>query len=227
MLLIAVFAGFILFPEEVKQIFLWLEKVSAGLWIYNLPLITIISAIESFPVVGVIVPWQQLLLIVGGLYGQTHFLPAVVAAGIGACIWNALGYYFWIKWWISLLEKYGNAFSLGKAERDILEPQIQKNGAAFIILGKFHNFTRAFVPFLAWSLGMKGKNFWKYNIFGSLLWAGIILTIWVYFTRYIDIILGSIGYVFLGSFTLLAAYIYFFKRESFRKYLDQKTKDLS
>ena len=60
------------------------------------------------------------------------------------------------KWGKHFLSRYGATFSLGKAERDILEPKIQKNGALFIILGKFHNFTRSFVPLLAGSLKMTG-----------------------------------------------------------------------
>ncbi len=62
---------------------------------------------------------------------------------------NYLGY--WIgKWYgTELIEKYGDWFGVGKTEAAILHKQIEKNGFWYIVLGKFHNFTRAFVPFIA------------------------------------------------------------------------------
>jgi membrane protein DedA with SNARE-associated domain len=73
-----------------------------------------------------------------------------------------------------------------------LGPKIKKNGAWFIILGKFHNFTRAFVPFIAATLGMGGSTFWKYNIIGSVLWSCTILSLGVFATRYVTQILDSV-----------------------------------
>ncbi|HRI35894.1 MAG TPA: hypothetical protein PK765_02235 [bacterium] len=52
------------------------------------------------------------------------------------------------------MDRYGEWFALGKAERTRLDAGIKQNGAWFVILGKFHNLSRAFVPFLAGASGM-------------------------------------------------------------------------
>lgn len=108
-----------------------------------------------------------------------------------------------------------------------MEPKIKKNGAWFIILGKFHNFTRAFVPFIAATLGMGGSTFWKYNIIGSVLWSCVILSLGVFATRYVKQILDSVGYIFIGALIVMILYITLFKRAEFKKYIDKKSKELS
>jgi membrane-associated protein len=108
-----------------------------------------------------------------------------------------------------------------------LEPKIKKNGAWFIILGKFHNFTRAFVPFIAATLGMGGSTFWKYNIIGSVLWSCTILSLGVFATRYVTQILDSVGYIFMLALLIIVLYIVFFKRAELQRYIDKKSKELS
>ncbi len=58
------FIVFIFFPELVKTVFAGLKDLSTQIGVYNIPLIALIAAIESFPGIGVIVPGQQLLLVV-------------------------------------------------------------------------------------------------------------------------------------------------------------------
>ncbi len=73
---------------------------------------------------------------------------------------------FWIGKWYGheIIEKYGDYIGLGKTEQKILEKQIAKNGFWYIVLGKFHNFTRAFIPFIAGASQMDSKKFWIYNM---------------------------------------------------------------
>ncbi len=54
-----------------------------------------------------------------------------------------------------------------------------------------------------------------------------MLVIGVFFTRYIDKIVSSMGYIFTVVFVAGGIYIYFFQRENLQKYLDQKSKDLT
>lgn len=96
-------------------------------------------------------------------------------------LWNYLWY--WIgKWYgVELIEKYGDWFWLGKTEADILHKQLEKNGFWYVVLGKFHNFTRAFIPFIAGSSGMSEDKFWWYNMVGSIIWAITINLLGIYF----------------------------------------------
>ena len=52
-------------PDLVLIAFDWLKTRSSELGIFNTVLIAFIAAIESFPAIGVLVPGQQLLLVIG------------------------------------------------------------------------------------------------------------------------------------------------------------------
>lgn len=140
-----------------------------GNWNY---LIAFASAcIESLPIIGTAVPGMNIMILVGGFWGKTHTLFTILCAVIGAMLGNYLGY--WIGKWYGheIIEKYGDYIGLGRTEQKILSKQIEKNGFWYITLGKFHNFTRAFVPFIAGASGMKEYKFWIYNTVGSIIWA--------------------------------------------------------
>lgn len=110
---------------------------------------------------------------------------------------NYLGY--WIgKWYgTELIEKYGDWFGLGKTEAGILHRQLEKNGFWYIVLGKFHNFTRAFIPFIAGSSGMQESKFWLYNMVGSIIWAISINLLGIYFIDNYETILDNLGKIMM------------------------------
>ncbi len=49
--LLGLFILFIFYPEQVKLYFLVLQNLSTKVGVYNIPLIALIAAIESFPVI--------------------------------------------------------------------------------------------------------------------------------------------------------------------------------
>lgn len=216
-------------PDWMELFIVWMERQihSLGSWNYLIAFSS--SIIESFPVIGVLVPGQQIMLLVGGFFGklgQTELGFMVCFAIIGALIGNAIGYFLG-KWYgTAFLERYGDWFGLGRTELKYLRKQIEKNGAWFIIFGKFHNFTRAFIPFIAGSMGMHTGKFWMYNIVGSILWATTIITLGVVFVTYYKVILSSLSYILGGIFICFALYIYFFKRAAFLSYLKEKEQEI-
>lgn len=213
-------------PEYIERFIAWMERQINSLGAWNYAIAFTSSIIESFPVIGVLVPGQQVMLLVGGFFGRDNLLPLILIAIIGALIGNAIGYFLG-KWYgAGFLERYGDWFGLGRTELKYLHHQIEKNGAWFVIFGKFHNFTRAFVPFIAGSMGMHTGRFWIYNIIGSILWATTIITLGVAFVTYYKIILAYISYVLLGILIFVALYVYFFKREAFKKYLREKEAEI-
>ncbi len=90
---------------------------------------------------------------------------------------NFIGYIWGIRYGLVFFKKYGQTFALGETELKILKDQILTHGAFSIILGKFHNLTRAFIPAIAGAFQMKKPKFWQYNIIGSVLWAIVMLII--------------------------------------------------
>lgn len=213
-------------PDLAEQAIRWMGELSARLGHWNLIIVFATSLIESFPVIGILVPGQQLMLVVGWFYGQSNFSLALFGASIGAILWNWFGFVLGVKYGCIFLKNYGDVFALGKTEQKILAKQMQQNGAAFIIFWKFHNFTRAFVPFLAGAFSMKNEKFWMYNIIGSIIWACTILILWVFFTTYIDVVLDWISWFFFGIILVLIWYIAMFKRKEFLEYLKEKQKEL-
>ncbi|OIP53122.1 hypothetical protein AUK10_02840 [Candidatus Gracilibacteria bacterium CG2_30_37_12] len=216
-------------PSWIEQFIGWMEKQIHLLGNWNYLIAFASSIIESFPVIGVLVPGQQVMLLVGGFFGKVGHLQLgymICFAIIGALIGNAIGYFLG-KWYgTEFLEKYGDWFGLGRTELKILKKQIEKNGAWFIILGKFHNFTRAFIPFIAGSMGMQTGKFWMYNIIGSVLWAGIIITLGVAFVTYYKTILSYFSYILMGIMVVSILYVYLFKREFFMAYIKEKEQEI-
>jgi len=57
-------------PSLIEQFIGWMEKQIHLLGNWNYLIAFISSIIESFPVIGVLVPGQQIMLIVGGFFGK-------------------------------------------------------------------------------------------------------------------------------------------------------------
>lgn len=216
-------------PSWIELFISWMEKQIHLLGNWNYLIAFTSSIVESFPVIGVLVPGQQIMLLVGGFFGKLGHLQLgymIIFAISGALIGNAIGYFLG-KWYgTDFLERYGDWFGLGRTELKYLRKQIEKNGAWFVILGKFHNFTRAFIPFIAGSMGMHTGKFWIYNIIGSILWAGTIITLGVAFVTYYKTILSYFSYVLGGMIISVIIYVYFFKREAFMACMKEKEQEI-
>lgn len=75
-------------------------------------------------------------------------------------------------------------------------------------------------------MGMHTGKFWVYNIIGSVLWAGTIITLGVAFVTYYKTILSYFSYILMGIMLCIVIYIYFFKREAFMVYIKEKEKEI-
>lgn len=107
-----------------------------------------------------------------------------------------------------------------------MDRQITKNGPWYIMLGKFHNVARAFVPFLAGSGGMHSRTFWIYNTLGSLIWAVTINLLGIFFIDQYEKILDNIGMILIGLMIAIFGYIFFFQREKWKNYLREKQEEI-
>ena len=109
----------------------------------------------------------------------------------------------------------------------ILDRQIEKNGAWYIMLWKFHNLTRAFVPFLAGSSGvMNSRRFWLYNTLGSIIWAISINGLGIFFIGSYEVILDNLWKILLVIALLFILYMYTFQREKWNTYMHDKQKEM-
>lgn len=221
LLVIAIFR-----PDLIKLFLDWLSKIILSLGYWNYLVAFISSTIESFPVIGVLVPGMQVMLLVWGFFWSHAIIEVIIVAIIWAMLGNYIGFLLGVKYWDDFFKKYWDWFWLWKTELKIIKKQIQKNWFWFIVFGKFHNLTRAFIPFIAGSMWMPQKNFWLYNILWSIIWATTIITLWVIFAKYYKIIVDFIPYILLWILIVVWIYIAIFKRKEFSQYIIDKNEEI-
>lgn len=216
-------------PELIKEFIEWIKNIIGWLWYWNYLIIFISSLVESLPVVWVVIPWQNVLMIVWGFFAEiskVNFIFTMIIASLWAIISNFIGYYLWKIYWKGFFEKYWLWFWVWETELKYLEKGIAKWWALGIILGKFHNLARAFVPFIAWSMWMKAKTFWIYNIIWSIIRAVLIVILGVFFAEYYEVIIDYFWYIMLLILLLVWIYIYKFKRKEFMIYIKEKNEEM-
>ncbi len=212
-------------PELVKDFIEWLKIVINDLWYINYFIIFISSLIESLPVVWIVIPGQNILMLVWGFFAEIsmiNFIFTMIIASFWAIISNFLWYYLWILYWKTFFEKYWLRFWIWETEVKYLEKWIKKWGAWGIIIWKFHNLTRAFIPFIAGSMWMKAKIFWIYNIIWSIIRASFIVVLGVFFAEHYETIIDYFSYIIVWIMVLTWLYIYKYKKSEFLNYMNEK-----
>ena len=213
-------------PDWIKDGIKWIGELITTLGNWNYFIAFASACIESLPIIGTAVPGMNIMILVGGFWGKSHMLMTIFWAALGAMIGNYIGY--WIGKWYGheIIEKYGDYIWLGTTEQKILSKQIEKNGFWYIVLGKFHNFTRSFVPFIAGASGMLEKKFWIYNTIGSIIWAASINLLGIFFIDKYEKILDNLGKITLGILLLVAIYFWFYKRDTLKQYIQDKQSEI-
>lgn len=219
-----------IFKKEWIETFIeWMKVIIWWMWWWNYVIAWISSLIEAFPVLWVVVPWQNILLIVWWFFwniSQYNLIYVAVVASIWAIIWNYIWYVLWKHNWDDFFKKYWNRFGIWLTEVKYIKKWIHKWWAWWIILGKFHPMTRAFLPFIAWSMGMKSKKFMLYNIVWSIVRSTTIILLWVIFVEYYKTILEYIWTIMMIIFVLVWIYVYKYKRKEFLQYLKEKNEEM-
>lgn len=215
-----------IFKKDWFEIFIeWMKQEIAWLWSWNYLIVFSSAFIEAFPVLGIVVPGQNILLIVGGFFAEisiNNLFFVIIISSFWAILWNYVGYLLGKKYGDSFFEKYGIRFWIGKTEVKYLKVWIDKWWALWITLWKFHPMTRAFLPFIAGSMWMNNKKFMIYNAVWSIIRSIIMIVFWVIFARYYKIFLEYSWTISLVILWWVALYIYKFKKEAFLKYWEEK-----
>jgi len=216
-------------PEWIKEAIEWLKIAINSLGYWNYIIVFLMWLVESFPLLWVVVPGQNILLIVWGFFAEIskqNLYYVIILASVGAIISNYIWFFLGKKYWDSFFEKYWVWMGVWKTEVKYLKKWVKKWWPVWIIFWKFHNFTRAFVPFIAGSMGMSNKVFWISNIIGSIIRAATIVILGVVFAKYYEILVDYFGYIMTWIFIIIAVYIYLFKKEEFKKYMEEKNAEL-
>lgn len=215
--------------EWIESFIEWMKIVIEWFWLWNYLIAWISSLIEAFPVLWVVVPGQNILLIVWWFFGnisQSNLIYVIIVASIWAIIWNYIGYALWRHFWDSFFKKYWYWFWIWLTEVRYLKKWINKWWAWWIIVWKFHPMTRAFLPFIAGSMWMHSKKFMIYNTIWSIIRATIIILLWVIFVEYYKIILEYIWTIMIWILAIVWFYIYKFKKKEFIQYIKEKNEEI-
>ncbi len=215
--------------EWIESFIEWLKIIINWLWNLNYFIVFFSSFIEAFPVLGILVPGQNILMIVGGFFGnisKNNLIYVWIIASIWAILWNYVWYFLWKIYGDGFFKKYWNWFWIWLTEVKYLKKSIHKWWSWWIIFWKFHPMTRAFLPFIAWSMGMKNRSFMIYNIIGSIIWAISMVILWFLFAEHYKIIIKNIWKISFVILLWIWIYIYLYKKKEFLKYWEEKNKEL-
>ncbi len=216
-------------PELIKDWLDWVKEIVHLLGNWNYVIVFISSLIESFPVLWVVVPGQNILLAVGWFFAEKNIntlYSVVLITSLWAVIWNYIGFYLGKIYWDDFFKKYWLWFGIWETELKYLEKWISKWGPWGIMLGKFHWLTRAFLPFIAGSMWMKSKTFWIYNIIGSVARSLVMIILWVLFAQYYEQVIDNIGKIMIWIMVATGLYIWKFKKKEFKKFMMEKNEEM-
>lgn len=216
-------------PTLLEPIIEWIKIQIESLWKWNYLLAFISALAESLPIIGTIIPGQVIMLSVWGFYGGTglvQFAGVLIFAILWSIISNAIWYFLGKKYGESFFEAYWVWVGIEQTELKYLKKGVNTWWAWGIILSKFHPHFRAFLPFIAGSMGFKQVKFWIFNIIASTLWATVFISIGIFFAEYYETILKYFGWFFTGILVSIFAYYWFFKKEVLLKYWKEKNADM-
>ena len=217
-----------IFKPELFILFIeWMKWIIYSLWNWNYLIAFLSSCIESFPVLWMLLPWQNIMLVVWWFFWQYNQIGVISIAIIWAIVWNYIWYIMWYYSWEVFFEKYGHWFWIGKTEVSYIKKWINKYWAWAVILSKFHPVSRAFIPFIAGSMWMRQPAFILYNVIWSIIWATTIIVLGVVFVTYYKSIIEYFGYIVFAVLLCLSLYIYKYKNKEFKEYLRLKEEELN
>jgi len=207
----------------------WMEVLIEWWWSWNYLIAFLSSLLEAFPVLWLVLPWQNIMLVVGWFFwniSNFNLFLIIIVAIFWALMWNYIWYLLWVRYWDAFFKKYWIWFGIWQTEVKYLKKWIDKWWAWWITLGKFHPMTRSFLPFIAWSMGMKSGKFMLYNALWSIIRATTIILLWVVFVAYYEFLVEHSWKISIIILSLVWFYIYKYKRKEFKKYWEEKSAEI-
>lgn len=175
-------------------------------WAYVLIFLAAIA--ETIPGLGVVIP-GQLIVVAGGAaasLGHIDVGDVIVVSTLGAVLGDYFGYVAGRRGGRALLLRFGARLGLKPQHLDKAHDGLSTNPFTAIVLGRFNNLTRAFIPYAAGSVGFPPRKFLAYNLIGGILWGIASTLVGVAFGRSYKIAEAVIGRVLGVVFVLLVGF---------------------
>jgi len=216
-------------PDLIKNFIDWIRQIVLLLWNWNYLIVFLSSIIESFPVLWVVVPGQNILLIVWWFFweiSKENLIYVIIITSIWSIFWNYIWFFLWKHYWDKFFKEYWLWFWIWETEVKYMKKWIEKWWMWWIVFWKFHNLTRAFVPFIAGTMWMRTKNFFIYNIIWSIIWSVFIIILWVLFAKVYEQIIDYLPYILIWIMFIVWIYIWKYKKKEFMKYMQEKNEEI-
>lgn len=174
--LVSYLIDFILHIDKHLELFV----TTYGAWVYAL--LFLIIFVETGLVVMPFLPGDSLLFVVGALAGVGLMnYPLVMALLMLAAVAGnqtnyTIGHYFGKRVFAWEDSKFFN-----KKAFDSAHAFYEKHGGITIVAARFMPFLRTFAPFVAGVAQMTRSKFSFYDVLGSVLWVGSIVTVGYFF----------------------------------------------
>lgn len=176
---ITYFIDFILHVDQHLELFV----TTYGAWVYAL--LFLIIFVETGLVVMPFLPGDSLLFVVGALAGVGLMnYPLVmgllmIAAVAGNQTNYTIGHHFGRR-----VFEWEDSQLFNKKAFDRAHAFYEKHGGVTIVAARFMPFLRTFAPFVAGVAQMTRSKFTFYDVTGSVLWVGSIVTAGYFFGNF-------------------------------------------
>lgn len=150
----------------------------------------------------------------------------IVVVSVSVIVGDIVGYLLGKYQGGKFIDRFGKYFGVGRTEVNYMGRGLEKYGARAIVLSKRNGYARGIVPFIAGTSRMKPAKFMVFNIFGSVLYASVLITLARVFVGYYQEIIPYIRRIMLGILLVFGLYLRFFKRESLKRYIRDKEEEL-
>lgn len=188
------------FAQLLNHYFQYQQSLEIGFSI----LVFAIAYLESFAIVGFIMPGTVLLFGAAGLAIKEQFVPYfIVAAGLGGFLSDMTSFY---------LGRKGNAYITRQTHKyEKFLNQIHRffhdYGAVTIIIGKLVGTLRPLTPFVAGTSGMSIKKYTALTAIASTIWSISYVFLIYNFTKYIRYISRTFVWIGIVALFIIAAYM--------------------
>jgi len=194
-------------------------------WGYLLVIIS--SFVESIPLLGVIIPGGTIVHLSGVLAIESDLglFYLILMSSVGAIFGDLVGFYIGRRYGEEFLVKYGPRIGFKEEYLYVTHRFCHQYGGFAVIIGRFNNLVRPFIPMVIGSSKMPITKFLFFNIIGGILWSVFAVLIGYFARQSWEIIQGyvGIGGGILFSAMLIAAIL--FIRYEVRKLKEKRRKN--
>lgn len=164
-----------------------LNNITNPEWIMmhgGLYLVLLIIFIETGIIIGFFLPGDPLLFVTGMLLANIipanmhpvlHLVYWLLLISVAGIIGNYVGYWFGKRSGNMLMQR-DDSWIYKKKYLQQAKDFYERKGGSAIIIARFLPVVRTFAPIIAGMVGMRKRTFTLYNVLGSFIWVGTIVT---------------------------------------------------